>query len=102
MLHGLYRPSGAGPLDLRPADLTDGPLTALPLHKRRNSPRLLSVSIQASDLLFKNRLDLVIEPFHDATKTLIQERYRLGGTNCLLTSMKRLFFFCDDLAVCFK
>lgn len=81
MLHGLYRLSGAGPLALRPADLTDGPLTALPLHKKRNSPRLLSVSIQASDLLFKNRLDLLIEPFHDDTKTLVLGDYSLGGTN---------------------
>lgn len=81
MLHGADMPSRAGPLALRPADWTDGPLTALPLYKRRNSPRLLSVSIQASDLLFKNRLDLLIEPFHDATKTFIQEHYSLGATN---------------------
>lgn len=64
--------SGAGPLALRPADLTDRPLTALPLHKKRNCPGLLSFSIQASDLLFKNRLDLLIEPFHDAIKRSIR------------------------------
>lgn len=82
MLHWVRRPSGAGPLALRPADLTDGPLTALPLQKRRNSPRLLSVRIHASDLLFfKKRLDLLIELFHDATKTFVQERYNLGATN---------------------
>lgn len=81
MLHGLYGPSRAGPLALRPANLTDGPLTALTLDEKRNPLRLLSVSIQASDLLFKNRLDLLIEAFHDATKALIQERYNLGATN---------------------
>lgn len=87
MLHRVYSPCRAGPLALRPADLTDGPLTALPLHERRKSPRLLSVSIQASDFLFQNILDLLIELFYDATKTFIQEQYGLGGTNWVLSRL---------------
>lgn len=92
MLLETHRPRGAGPLALRPADLTDGPLPALPLHKKRNSPRLLSVCIQAPDPLLKNRPDLLIELFHDATKTI---RVWEG----LIESEENIF---GDLVICFQ